>query len=756
MYQYFLFNFVDAGILFILLTLSLSHFLLWLGRKGVSAEKGHLYFAVAALSLALFGFLRSLWPGLLIPHRGLHQHFIPFLEGTLFFTCFVGTTRYLKHLTDWRDNRQYLAILTAFAALIPLASSVSLGGLYDYAFYGFYRTRMMLPVMISSAIIMVAGLAPFVRLTLIKRQYRDPFHLTVIIGIVYILVFMYEKIFSVFFHRVSPTVSVSNLFFNWQLIIPALLFSYSLSRKHNSDFKALGDLRESLELKVAERTSQLEAAQGELETLYRQRTDLFRNLAHETRTPLTLILYHLERYSSRHNLKNDEDFSVISRNIDKLSRDMTNYLDSKKLELRSENYDHRQVTDVSRLINEKGSFFKPFARDKGLDFTFEADDGIAMSVDPIAMDRVVNNLTMNAIKYTDEGFVRLTLKATGDGALLSVADSGPGLGAERIDAFNKGLPLGPSTKGYGLGLPLTKRIVEEIGGTLSIESAPGAGSTFTVSLLRQGSGILDVEPGKSVIEEAAIAVSLGETQAKDPDRERAREADLSLLVVEDHPELLELLSRELSESYRVYPAKNGADALRRLETVPIPALILSDLMMDTMDGETFFSIVREDRRYSAIPFVFLSAANAPETRIRVLEGGAVEYISKPFAMAELKARVASLINFGGAQRESMLRGAIELLSGNLSRAGGAGGSSGANRHDRLVRRCEELGLSERQSEVTLLVAEGLEYKEIAGRMGISERTVIRHVQNLYDKLGVHNKVELINRLSVSDEPVRAR
>lgn len=116
MRSYFWFNFVDAGIVFILLTLSLSHFLLWIGRKRVITEKGNLYFSLATLSLALFCFQRSLWPGLLIAHRGLHQHFNPTIEGLLFLACFVGITRYLKHLTNWYVNPRYLAVLTWLAA----------------------------------------------------------------------------------------------------------------------------------------------------------------------------------------------------------------------------------------------------------------------------------------------------------------------------------------------------------------------------------------------------------------------------------------------------------------------------------------------------------------------------------------------------------------------------------------------------------------------------------------------------------------
>jgi len=748
MRSYFWFNFVDAGIIFILLTLSLSHFLLWIGRKRVVSEKGNLYFSLATLALALFCFQRSLWPGLLIAKRPLHQHFNPTVEGILFFACFVGITRYLKHLTNWHVSRRYLTILTWLAALVPAIVAFSLAGLVDYRFTRFYRAWVMIPMSLYSAALLFAGIAPFLAQIVKKKIYRDPFHLSVMLGTVYILAYLYGRMIYYYLHQTPATECMTSVFYNWQLIIPTLLFSYALSRKHNNDFMALQELRLNLENKVHERTQQLEDAQSELELMNRQSVELFQNLAHETRTPLTLIQYHLERFSSRHRLEGDPDFALIAQNIGKLHRDMTNYLDSQKLESRSDGYNHRQKTDITKLVGEKGTFFGPFARDKGLVFQCEVQEGLVVNADPLALDRIVNNLVMNAIKYTDEGSVAIALSADDAMVKLTVRDTGHGLDRAQLDAIRHGKKPETSAQGYGIGLPLTRYIIEDMRGTLRVESEKERGSLFEVLLRRCADVARDAEDPQAVLQDPVVLPTRDGTESSTADSGNEREPAETILVVEDHPDLLAMLARELSAEYRVVQATNGEEALKRLSTMPVPALILSDLMMDVMDGETFFSIIRDDERYAAIPFVFLSAASAVETRIRVLKGGALEFIPKPFAIAELKARLHSLIRFSQTQRESMVRGAIELLNRNLL-SGSRG--TGEDRHNSLVRRCEELGLSERQREVTLLVADGLEYKEIAGRMNISERTVIRHVQNLYDKLGVHNKVELINRLNSPSE-----
>lgn len=743
--KYSWFKFVDSGIIFILLTLALSHVTVWAGRFRIRSERGHFYFSLMTLVLAVYSYLHSLWPAEFYRYLKPDNLVEPLVQGMIFFAFFFGFTRFLDGLTGTGKTGKWLIFLTILAALVPLA------GAYTFLDYGNYRLRyffdrnIYLPSTFFAATLNLAGFVPLLVRGIRKRMHRDPLFVLVFGGVLFLIVFLLLK-------ESLSHLKLTRYFYNWQMLFPCIFFSVALTRKFNREFADLQELKSGLERKVEERTREMVAARDEVERMHRQRTDLFMNLAHETRTPLTLIRYHLDRY--REGRQTDPDLKMIADNILKLQRDMINFLDSEKIRRGEMLYCHNQRLDLSEFVRTKSRFYTPFARSRGLTLTAEVAEGLTVRADPFALDRVLNNLVMNAIKFTATGEVKIVLTRRDGDPELSVSDTGRGIPPEKLailfDPLSQAARKKSASQGYGLGLFITRQIIGELGGTLQVKNRNSGGTVFTVRLkaLPEGDSAGEETPVvpylswlETPIDSLPAAAVANPKAGEDPNGP-------ILLVVEDNTDLLGILTREFSAEYRVLSAINGAEALRILASGPVPDLVLSDLMMDVMDGEELLRILKEDPRYQAVPFVFLSAADGAETRLRTLAGGAVEFVPKPFSVPELKMRVESLIRFSREQKSTAVRGAIDLLTRSLA---GEGKTGAAAQQDQLARRCGELGLSERQGEIAALVAQGLEYKEIADRLGISLRTVTRHVQNLYEKLSVHNKVELVNRLKSSGE-----
>ena len=192
----------------------------------------------------------------------------------------------------------------------------------------------------------------------------------------------------------------------------------------------------------------------------------------------------------------------------------------------------------------------------------------------------------------------------------------------------------------------------------------------------------------------------------------------------------------------IFTANNGEVALSKLKIIPKPNVIISDVMMDTMDGFEFFDNIAANPDFMAIPFIFLTAKTTREEKLKGLTKGSLDYIEKPFDMNELRAKIDSVIKNHNQQHMATIQQAIHSLTGQLSDIN--------SRQDKdwvlFENRCKEFKLTSRQIEIARCIAEGCEYKEIASRLKIAVKTVDRHIQNLYEKTQVHNKIELINLL----------
>ncbi len=214
----------------------------------------------------------------------------------------------------------------------------------------------------------------------------------------------------------------------------------------------------------------------------------------------------------------------------------------------------------------------------------------------------------------------------------------------------------------------------------------------------------------------------------------------SILVVEDNISMVNYLTKKLQEKYNVYAALNRNEALDKLKTLPaIPDLIISDVMMDKVDGFAFAKILSQDPTFNHIPFIFLSAKSSRQDKLQGLKLGAIDFIQKPFSIHELTQKVESILETVNKQKKALLNSAINALGNNENK-------SLKNAADKLEQNFQLYHLTSREKDIAKLICEGQKYKTIGDTLFISERTVTKHVQNIFEKVEVSNKVVLINKL----------
>ncbi len=525
-----------------------------------------------------------------------------------------------------------------------------------------------------------------------------------------------------------------------------LFFFFIHGSKLNADYRELVELKTDLERKVTTRTE-------EVEELHRKKQRFFIMFTHETKTPLTLVSSYLERYMAQSPAHPDLD--IIKRNLGKLRNDMTNYLEYEKLMTDYEHFDHDQTTDIGWLLREKVILFRPLAAAKHIDLRETLTEGMTLAADPAALDHVINNLLDNAVKYTpDGGRIEAVLSRKPKKILLTVRDTGVGITTEQqehiFDPFYQVSRKQGPIQGIGMGLSIVRQIMEGLNGTITIKSRPAPRqpkkgerawvTEITAAFPRRK------PPGAAARRvEGAFAVSRPAgpfTPVPAPGLPHDREKP-TLFFVEDNAELLYFLLTGLEDRFNVYGAANGAAALERIDSLPKPDVIISDIMMDVMDGYEFFNRLKTRPRYDDVPFIFLTAVSSPLEKIKSLSGGAVDFITKPLSgLAELEAKISSLLEFVSRKTALLKKDLLERLRQVMAQEQ----RNLSGQDDLLERNMHSFGLTERESRIVECLREGLQNKEISARLGTSTRTVDTHLYNIYRKTGAQNRIDLLNRL----------
>lgn len=422
--------------------------------------------------------------------------------------------------------------------------------------------------------------------------------------------------------------------------------------------------------------------------------NFFTNVSHELRTPLTLIISPLLNM-----IKKEEDevkkhkLEMIHRNADRLLQLVNQILDFRKIE-QSEGKLTLTLVEVVSYVENICRSFQLLANNKiRLNFTSSVSQ-LLMEFDVDKLGKIVNNLLSNAYKFTpDHGSVTVSLSvvknliingSAKDVLQIQVADTGKGISDEDkrhiFDRFYQvnGTEMQPYG-GSGIGLNLVKAFADLHGGNVTVADNPGGGTVFTVNIpLRQNSSIGKSQNGQVNPAVDASAVSLAPSasatspasaasggssnvpldgSSKVPLEESAASQKPKVLLVDDSDDFREFMSEVLSENYVVEEAVNGKEAWEKLQTQPLPDIILSDVMMPEMDGNELCKLAKENELTADIPFVMLTARLASEHKKEGLENGADEYITKPFDIDLLNLRIRNLMkwakrknaNFSNAQ-----------------------------------------------------------------------------------------------------------
>ncbi|WP_244817622.1 response regulator [Caballeronia sp. Lep1P3] len=418
----------------------------------------------------------------------------------------------------------------------------------------------------------------------------------------------------------------------------------------------------------------------------RAKTTFFSNISHEFRTPLTLMLGPLEELLADPARVRPEDMRLVEimhRNGMRLLTLVNALLDFSRIEAGRIEI-HRQCTDIAAFTAELVSLFRSAIETAGLALRTDIPaTPVLADIDRDMWEKVVMNLLSNAFKFTFEGRIEVALRADARGAIeMSVRDTGIGIPEHELDRVFERFhrvagATGRSVEGSGIGLAMVQELVKLHDGSIRVESRPGAGACFTVTLpaAREALACPDDTPRAEASSGARSYVSAALRWAPDTDgaANDANDAGIALdvpslrpvepatasdattgrvLVVEDNADLREYMRRLLAAAgHDVRVAADGRAALEAARAAH-PEVIVSDVMMPRLDGYGLLRALREDAALRETPIVLLSARAGEEARVGGLEAGADDYLTKPFSARELLARVTGNLRLARLRRET--------------------------------------------------------------------------------------------------------
>ncbi len=394
-----------------------------------------------------------------------------------------------------------------------------------------------------------------------------------------------------------------------------------------------------------------------LRNLDQLKSNFFANISHEFRTPLTLILGQIENVISTNIGDNQKSkLHVANRNAKRLLNLINQLLDLSKLEVGSMKLKAKQYNIVS-FAKYLFYSFESIAENKKIVLKFESEyEIIPVVFEPDKMEKIFYNLISNALKFTpEEGEIKISIKTRDlKYAEIKIADTGIGIPEKLLEnIFDRFYQVDNSItrayEGTGIGLALTKELVELHKGNLTVNSKEGEGTQFIINL-----PLCDLKTEKEYVIEFAddsfakdytfefSKIPLADSNSDVQEQITPNQQEI-ILIVEDNPDVRAFMREQLSNEYKIIEATNGNEGFYLAQN-EIPDLIITDVMMPLKDGYQFTKEIRRDEKTSHIPIIMLTAKVGIDERIEGLESGIDSYIPKPFNAKELVATVKNLIS----------------------------------------------------------------------------------------------------------------
>ena len=416
------------------------------------------------------------------------------------------------------------------------------------------------------------------------------------------------------------------------------------------------------EVKLAKMKNQVD------ERLHQMKLQLFTNISHEFRTPLTLISGPVSRLIKNNHYPQDatkDQLKLVKKNVDRLLRLVNQFLDFR--ETASGNMQLNPIkSDIVSFCRDITECFSEAAENNNINFVFKSDsEKLLVDFDIDKLEKAIFNLLSNAFKFTPNGGqVKIEISnnhkridqtegspyfigelVSNDFVDICISDTGKGINSELINkVFTRFYHETDETrKGSGIGLSLTKEIVLLHRGQLVVKSQPNKGSAFSFQIPKLQPNRLGLTFKETKLSSTVINNTQGIDNLNESSISLSRYKGAFILIVEDNPDLQNYIYELLKNDFKIARASNGKEALSMAESL-FPDIIISDILMPEMDGVELCRKLKNDIYTSHIPVILLTALNSVNDEIKGLDFGADAYISKPFSDELLLAQIKNLLH----------------------------------------------------------------------------------------------------------------
>ncbi|MEM8908061.1 MAG: ATP-binding protein, partial [Bacteroidota bacterium] len=461
--------------------------------------------------------------------------------------------------------------------------------------------------------------------------------------------------------------------FRWSMFLFSLLLFFAWYRWRT---KALLRNQATLEALVEERTQTIAQQAEELRQMDQMKSRFFTNVSHELRTPLTLMLGPIETLIKRQkvDLQGLDLLKMAQDNGRRLLQLVNEILNLSKLEAQQLQLEETPVCLLS-LLEELLAPFQFLAQQKGIDLRFDrpAIAALHLQLDTGKVKIIIDNLLANACKFTPpNGMIQVAVAVLDQHIQIRIKDDGIGIHPDDLphifDRFYQSKrDNAPAHGGTGIGLALSSKLAQFMGGQLRVESQWKMGSTFYFEFpiteqldLRQTT--TDSPATTSAVNEPPSTVAetdLHQTILFPTSAQKSEQQSSTILLVEDNTSLRQYLQLILQDHHQVHTAENGQLAWAHMQTVlqaqgKLPDLILSDVMMPVLDGFQLLNRLKQSPELRAIPVILLTARTSLPDKIKALRIGVDDYVTKPFEQEELFARIDRLLRNTQMRKKALL------------------------------------------------------------------------------------------------------